>query len=169
MTAGFRQVAVSEIGDAYATYIEVFEWLNAKGVRQWIRAVAREEFAERQRKGELFAHYLGGRLAAVVILAFEVSSYWPEKIGTDRRWWIKTLAVGRRCPGAGVGKRVMQESEAQIRGTGATEALLDCVDVGFLPGYYMQLGYEELGRKDITYPSGNTFPMVLMKKNLLGA
>jgi len=30
--------------------------------------------------------------------------------------------------------------------------------------YRIQLGYETLGRKDITYSSGNTFMMVLMRK-----
>jgi ribosomal protein S18 acetylase RimI-like enzyme len=166
MRASFRRVVGSEIDDAYATYLEVFEWLHAKGVRQWLRALSREAFVELQRRGELFAYYLDDRLAAVVMLAFENSSYWSEEIGVDRRWWIKSLAVARRCRGAGVGKRVMQESEALIRRAGAAEAFLDCVDAGFLPGYYTRLGYEELGRKDITYPSGNTFPMVLMRKNL---
>lgn len=166
MTASFRQVVVSEVGDAHATYVEVFEWLKAKRVRQWLRAVPREEFVERQRKGELFAYYMDDRLAAVVMLAIEDSSHWPEKIGTDRHRWIKSLAVARRCGGAGVGKRVMQESEAMIRHAGGVEVFLDCVDAGFLPAYYARLSYEELGRKDITYPSGNTFPMVLMRKSL---
>jgi ribosomal protein S18 acetylase RimI-like enzyme len=166
MSASFRRVVGSEIDDAYAAYLEVFEWLCAKGVRQWLRALSREAFVELQRRGELFAYCLEDRLVAVVTLAFENSLYWSGEIGVDRHWWIKSLAVARRCRGAGVGKRVMQESETLIRGAGAAEVFLDCVDAGFLPGYYMRLGYEELGRKGITYPSGNTFTMVLMRKNL---
>ena len=166
MSANFRRVDDSEIDAAYATYLEVFAWLHAKGVRQWLRALSREAFVEHQRRDELFAYYLDDGLAAVVTLAFESSSYWSGEIGADRHWWIKSLAVARRWRGAGVGKRVMQESEALIRGAEAAEAFLDCVDAGFLPDYYTSLGYEELGRKDITYPSGNTFPMVLMEKNL---
>ena len=166
MKASFRRVVGSEIDDAYTTYLEVFAWLRAKGVRQWLRALSREAFVELQRRGELFAYYLDDRLAAVVTLAFENSTYWSGEIGVDRRWWIKSLAVARRCRGTEVGGRVMQESEALIRRAGAAEAFLDCVDAGFLPDYYTRLGYEELGRKDITYPSGNTFPMVLMRKSL---
>jgi hypothetical protein len=59
----------------------------------------------------------------------------------------------------------MRECEAMIRDAGASEVFLDCVDTGFLPRYYLSLGYEVLAQKDITYPSGNTFPMVLMKKH----
>ena len=166
MGASFRQVVGAEIDDAYATYLEVFEWLNAKGVRQWLRALPREALVEHQRRGELFAYHIDGPMAAMVTLAFENSPYWAEEIGADQHWWIKSLAVARRWRGARVGERVMQQSEASIRSAGAAEAFLDCVDAGFLPGYYARLGYRELARKQITYPSGNTFPMVLMRKNL---
>lgn len=162
----FRPVIDSEVGEAYAVYLEVFEWLNAIGVRQWLRALPKEAFVERQRRGELFVHFVDGRLSSAVTLAFECSPYWPTQVGEERLWWIKSIAVARRYRGAGVGKRVMQECESVISNVGAAAAFLDCVDVGFLPGYYSRLGYEELGRKDITYPSGNTFPMVLMRKQL---
>jgi ribosomal protein S18 acetylase RimI-like enzyme len=99
-------------------------------------------------------------------LAFEKNSHWSEKIGEGRHWWISSLAVSRRHRGAEVGTRVMRQSEALMQSAGASEAFLDCVDAGFLPGYYTRLGYEEFGRKDIRYPSGNTYLMVLMRKDL---
>jgi hypothetical protein len=37
---------------------------------------------------------------------------------------------------------------------------------GFLPLYYGNLGYSVVARQEITYPSGNTFPMVLMRKEI---
>ena len=165
MKPDFRQVVGSEVDEAYAVYLEVFEWLNAKGVRQWLQALPREVFVERQRQGELFAHYIEDRIAAVVTVAFDTNPYWSEEIGGDRSWWIWTLAVARRYSGARVGEQVMQECETRIRGAGAADAFLDCV-AGFLPGYYRRLGYEVLGRKDTTFPSGNTLPMVLMRKKL---
>lgn len=145
----------------------VYEWLNAKGVRQWLRALSKETFAERQRDGQLLGFYVDDRIAAVVTLAFEATTYWTEVIGDSRCWWIKSLAVARVWHGAEVGKRVMKECEAMIRDAGASEAFIDCVDTGFLPRYYASLGYEVLARNEITYPSGNTFPMVLMKKKAL--
>lgn len=159
----FRRVDSAGVNDAYSAYLGVFEWLKAKGVRQWLRAIPLEVFMERQRKGELFACFVDDRLAAVVTLAFEQNPYWVEETGNVPQWWIKSLAVVRTERGTGVGARVMRESEAVARQAGAAALFLDCVDTGFLPGYYTRLGYEALARKDITYPSGNTFPVVLMK------
>jgi ribosomal protein S18 acetylase RimI-like enzyme len=167
MRANFRRVVDSEIDDAYGIYREVFDWLRGKGVRQWLRPLSREVFAKHQRSGELFAYHVHNSPAAVVTLAFEKNSHWSEKIGEGRHWWISALAVSRAYRGAEVGTRVMRQSEALMQSAGASEAFLDCVDAGFLPGYYIRLGYEEFGRKDIRYPSGNTYPMVLMKKSLL--
>ena len=166
METRFRPVAHEEFDGALKVYLEVFEWLNAKGIRQWLHPLSRQTFAERQHRGELLAHFAGDLPVSIVTLAFEVNSDWPEKIAEGRRWWIKSLAVSRRYSGAGIGVRVMENCEALIQNAGADEAFLDCVDAGFLPGYYASLGYEELGRKDITYPSGNKFPMVLMRKKL---
>ncbi len=93
MNISFRLVGESEVGDAYAIYLGVFEWLKAKGVRQWLRALPHDVFLERQRRGELFACHVDQEFAAVVSLAFEASTYWFEELGDDRRWWIKTLVV----------------------------------------------------------------------------
>lgn len=166
MSPSFRKVRDDELDAAYAIYLEVFDWLNAKGVRQWLRPVPRELFMQRQGDGQLFALYLHGRIAAVVTVAFEVNSYWPEAAGAAPQWWIKTLAVARQWSGKGVGPRVLSECEAFIRAAGASEVFLDCVDVGFLPAFYAKLGYEGLRQKEITYPSGNSFPMVLMRKRI---
>ncbi len=166
MNACFRRVAEVETEDAYIAYLGVFEWLNEKGVRQWLRALPQEAFRECQRKGELFVYRRDDEVAAVVTLARESNPYWPEKLGEEKHWWMKSLAVVRKWHDAGVGKRVMQECEALVRQAGTAEVFLDCVETGFLPAYYAGLGYEELGRKEITYPSENTFLVALMKKEL---
>jgi predicted N-acetyltransferase YhbS len=153
-----------ETEDAYSAYLGVFSWLSEKGVRQWLHALPQDAFRERQRRGELFLYSCDDEIAAVVTLARECSPYWQEKLGEKVHWWIKSLAVVRKWRGAGVGKRVMQECEALARQAGAAQVFLDCVETGFLPAYYARLGYDELGRKEITYPSGNTFLVALMKK-----
>ena len=159
----FRAIADSEVESAYAVYLGVFEWLGAKGVRQWLCALPLDTFQERERKKELFGCFMDKRVAAVVTVALEPSPYWPE-LGGESRWWIKTLAVDRGARGAGVGTVTMRECESLAWNAGAAEIFLDCVDVGFLPAYYAGIGYTVLSRKDITYPSGNTFHVALMKK-----
>jgi len=161
----FRPINSSEVESAYAVYLRVFEWLNAKGVRQWLRALPFEVFLERERKKELFGCFIEKRIAGVVSMALEASPYWPE-LGEESRWWIKTLAVDRKWRGAGVGVVTMRGCENRVWDAGAAEVFLDCVDVGFLPRYYAGSGYAVLGRKDITDPSGNTFHVALMKKKL---
>jgi ribosomal protein S18 acetylase RimI-like enzyme len=161
----FRTLAPSEVDGAFKGYLDVFEWLAAKGVRQWLRPLSREAFAERQAKGELFGYFVEEQLAAVVTIAFETSPYWLREAGSESRWWIKSLAVAPGFRHAGIGVRTLGECERHLLGCGARGAILDCVDAGFLPGYYSKIGFSEVARKDITYPSGNTFLMVLMAKN----
>lgn len=166
MSTSFRRVGIEEISAAHSAYLGVYEWLNVKGVRQWLRPLSIEIFGQRQRDGQLFALYADDRVAAVVTLAYEANNYWLETIGGEGRWWIKSLAVVRAWRGKGVGQRAMLECETVARDAKAGEVFIDCVDTGFLPPYYAGLGYETLARKEITYPSGYTFPMVLMRKIL---
>lgn len=166
MTDNLREVATTEVDAAHALYLEVFAWLKTKGVRQWLRALPRAEFQERQARDELFACFEGGRMAAIVTLALEADADWMQHLGPDKRWWLKSLAVARLHGGKDIGAQVIGECEKHLIGAGATEVYLECVDTGFLPRYYERLGYEVVKRATITYPSGNTFPVALMRKRL---
>lgn len=161
-----RAVPATAVADAYALYLEVFTWLNAKRVRQWLRAIPLEEFAERQARGELFAWHRGPAMAAIVTLAREKDADWDPIIGAAERWWLKTLAVGRAHAGQDLGAQVLAASERHLAAIGATDVHLECVDTGFLPDYYARFGYTVVHRANITYPSGNTFPVCLMRKPL---
>jgi len=158
-------VTKHELGAAYGVYLEVVAWLKANGLRQWQRPLPEEEFRERQARGELFAARQENRLTAIVTLAFEEDPDWPEVVGPEKNWWLKTLAVSRAFHGKEVGGQVMQACETHLAQSGAREVWLECVEAGFLPDYYARLGYELVKRKTITYPSGNTFPVVLMRKD----
>ncbi len=108
---------------------------------------------------------MNDRLAAVMTLARECSPFWVDTLGDQKPSWVKTLAVVRSHSGRGLGESVMRACEMEAHGHGAVEVLLDCVDVGFLPDYCSRPGYDTLGRKDIAYPAGYTFPVVLMRKS----
>jgi ribosomal protein S18 acetylase RimI-like enzyme len=166
MNPSFRAVTQKEVTEAYGLYLQVVAWLGARGIRQWLRPLSREEFSERQEREELFAYFDGERMLAIVSLAFELDTDWKQHLSPEKRWWIKSLAVSRVHGGRAVGENVIQQCEAHLSAAGATEAWLECVDTGFLPGYYARLGYETVKRADITYSSGNTFPVVLMRKHL---
>lgn len=154
-----------EISAVYGLYLEVVDWLMAKGLRQWQRPLPVEEFHHRQARGELFAARRDNRITAIVTLAFEKDPDWQEVVGPEKNWWLKTLAISRACHGQGLGGQVMQACETHLARSGARAVWLECVEAGFLPDYYARLGYEVIKRKTITYPSGNTFPVVLMRKD----
>jgi GNAT superfamily N-acetyltransferase len=160
-----RPVTIEEIGAAHRVYLEVVDWLKALGVRQWLRALPEEVFRERQARGELFAGHLESRMAAIVTIAFEEDADWSEVVGPGKNWWIKTLATNRAFRRQNLGGQVMQACETRLIKSGAREVWLECVDAGFLPDYYAQFGYAVIKCKTITYPSGNTFEVTLMRKD----
>lgn len=161
-----RRIAAHEIEAAHALYLAVAGWLTERGIRQWLRPLTLEEFRERQAREELFGAFREGRMVATVSLAFEEDHDWTAHISGEKRWWLKTLAVARTGGNRGLGEQVVRAGEALVARAGATEIYLECVDNGFLPDYYERLGYAVLKRAEITYPSGNTFPVALMRKRL---
>jgi len=164
----FREIQSAEVDEAYRIYMEAFDWLKAKGVRQWLVPISKDKYLDRQQRGENFGLFIGGRVAAIVSLAWEVSPFWQDDVGTDAYWWLSMLAVPTELRSLKIGEQTVSEAENWLRGKGAKEMFLDCVDErGFLPSFYKRLGFDEVFRKSITYPSGNTFPMVLMKKTKL--
>jgi ribosomal protein S18 acetylase RimI-like enzyme len=162
----FRAVTTREVAAAYALYMEVVAWLKAKGVRQWLRPLDLADFEGRQSRGELFAYFEREAMSATVSLAHEQDHDWEKHVGAEPRWWLKTLAVASAHRGRDLGATVVAAAEAHLRSKGANEVWLECVDAGFLPDYYARLGYEVIKRARITYPSGNTFDVCVMRQNL---
>ncbi len=170
MSPVLRSLHGHAVDAAYRVYWEAFEWLKRNGVRQWLVPTPRGVSARAQKRGDNFGLFVGNELAVVFSLRHEANPHWREELGTARRWWLSTLATAERFRGRKLGERAVEEAWvlAQVKGAGAL--FLDCVDArGFLPAFYRRLGYSDLARKIITYPSGNSFPMVLMRKTASGA
>jgi len=67
----------------------------------------------------------------------------------------------------GKAEDIVPDHPITISSLGVRDVYLDCVDAGgFLPAFYERLGFAKVCERSITYSSGNTFPMVLMKKEL---
>src|SRR4030042_1853638 len=168
MQSGYlRKLKEEEFNQAYHIYLDAFEWLKVKGVRQWLVPISRTTYQEQQFRGENFGYFISGELCAIVSLSNMTSKYWATQLGEVSRWWISMLAVEASYYGMGIGYEVVKSVEEYVRVLNVEEIFLDCVDEkGFLPRYYGSLGYSIIARQEITYPSGNTFPMVLMRKEL---
>jgi GNAT superfamily N-acetyltransferase len=158
-----RALRNDEVDAAYEIQLEACAWLKRKGVRQWLSPKPRAVYYERQEKGENFGLCLGDSLAATMALSFEVHPYWREELGTEPRWWLHTLVVAPGFRGKRVGEEAVSAAVALARSRGAGDLVLDCGTDGVLPAYYGRLGFETVAQKDITYPSGNTYPITLMR------
>jgi len=168
MQSGYlRRLQKEEFDQAYAIYLDAFEWLKAKGARQWLVPISRIAYQERHLRGENFGYFISGELCAIVSLANILTKHWIAQLGEFPQWWISMLAVSSSHRGMGIGREMVRAVEDYIGTLDGKEVFLDCVDEkGFLPLYYGSLGYSIVARQEITYPSGNTFPMVLMRKEI---
>jgi len=159
-----RALRDDEVDTAYEFQLQACAWLKRKGVRQWLSPKPRAVYDARQERGENHGLYMDDRLAATMALSFEVHPYWREEIGAEPRWWLHTLVVAPGFRGRRVGEEAVSAAVALIRSRGAGDLFLDCGTDGVLPAYYGRLGFDVLAQKDITYPSGNTYPITLMRK-----
>ncbi|HXN34983.1 MAG TPA: GNAT family N-acetyltransferase [Opitutaceae bacterium] len=161
-----RGLRDDEIGFAYEIYLQACAWLKGKGVRQWLTPKPRATFEGRQARGENFGLFLGSDLAVIVTLSLEVHEYWRGELGGEGRWWLHTLAVAPGFRGRRLGEEAVAAAASLLRSKAVPELYLDCGADGILPAYYGRLGFGTLANKAITYPSGNTYPIVLMRMAL---
>lgn len=71
--ATFRRLADTELPAAYAVYLARFEWLRARGIRQWALRMPLSVFERRQHMGQNYAGLQGGELAGLVALVTQSS------------------------------------------------------------------------------------------------
>ena len=163
-------LAVSDVSVAHALYNRTFDWLTTKGVRQWLLRLDEATFAKRQLAGEAFAIHIDGVLAGCVFVPFETLGYYGDELKTAPRWWMHTLAIDRAFAGRGVGELAVAAVCDLARERGGDSVWLHCVNdanhAEVISLYYARLGFDEVMRAEVTYPSGNAFPMVVMRKAL---
>lgn len=164
------RLTADDIARAQAIYSRSFDWLTTKGVRQWLLRLDEATFARRQVAGEAFAIDVDGVLAGCVFVPFETLDYYGDDLKSAPRWWMHTLVIDRACAGRGVGELAVAAVCDWVRAQGGDSVWLHCVnDANYaevIPSYYARLGFNEVLRTEVTYASGNAFPMVVMWKSL---
>ena len=160
----------ADIAAAHTIYNRAFEWLTAKGVRQWLLRLDEATFAARQAAGEALAICVDGVLAGCVFVPFETLAHYGDEIKTVPRWWMHTLVIDRVFAGQGVGISAVAAVGDWVRARGGHAVWLHCVNdashAEVIASYYARLGFDEVLRTEVTYPSGSAFPMVVMRKTL---
>ena len=167
----FSLLSESDILCAHAIYNRTFDWLTTKRVRQWLLRLDEATFAKRQAASEAFAIQVDGVLAGCVFVPFETLGYYGDELKTVPRWWMHTLVIDRAFAGRGVGKLAVAAVCDWVRERGGDSVWLHCVNdanhAEVIASYYARLGFDELLRAEVTYPSGNAFPMVVMQRRIL--
>ena len=160
-------LAVSDVSTAHTIYNRTFDLLTVKGVRQWLLRLDEATFAKRQTAGEAFAIHVDDALAGCVFVPFETLAYYGNDFNTVLRWWMHTLVIDRAFAGRGVGELAVAAVCDLVRERGGDSVWLHCVNdanhAEVMPAYYTRLGFAEELRAEVTYPSGNAFPMVVMR------
>jgi len=162
-----RQLASSEADFGYAVYLAAFRWLNDKGIRQWLVPQRRDIFDSRQKRSENYGLFIGEALAVVLSLVQGTPAEWANVIPERETWWLHNLATAQNFRGRKLGEVTVKMACEYLVKAGVNAVYLDCVDVAdFLPAFYKRLGFAKIAERNIAYPSGNSFPMVLMRKEL---
>jgi ribosomal protein S18 acetylase RimI-like enzyme len=159
----FRHIALSEIDTVHDIYNEAFEWLKGKGIRQWLTYKPRSFFEDFQRKGRLYGLFAGDELAVFAAMTQDKPPHWANEFDISNGAWIHRLTLKPRFRGQGIGALLVKHLIAEANENGASHICLDVVDVnGIMPAYYAALGFQKRKAADVTYPNGNTFPIVYM-------
>jgi hypothetical protein len=141
----FRQLGPEHFDEAHAIVVEVTDWLNGKGIKQWSRPVPEDIYRERHDRGENHGLFVEGRLAVVMSLSQTVPDWWPDVAPQEPFRWLGTMAESRSNGTSGLGPSALAAAEEYLRPRAVAAIYLDCVrGNGFLPRFYRENAYDEL-------------------------
>src|SRR5664279_4064553 len=106
----FRRLESSDLDAALAILVEVTQWLQTKGVRQWIQPIPREIYEKRVAQGENYGLFVDKELAAVVSLMNYRPEYWSEQLPEAGYRWMATLASARKFKGQRLGELTISDA-----------------------------------------------------------
>jgi len=124
------------------------EWLNSKGIKQWIIPFTLEWVSKCIERGEFHIAVVGDQTVGVFRLLESDPTFW----GNDSRdsFYIHSLAVRRDWKGQGIGLSLLKWAEEYTRSNQRSYLRLDCMAENFaLCAYYEQAGFKSCGVRDI--------------------
>ncbi len=166
MQTEFRAVYTNEIPAAYQIILERTDWLNAKGIIQWLRPIPEPIIQQRQADGQLFGYWVDQQLVAVVSLLKASVAQWDSALFTDTYLFVATLASDVTRIGSSDGAKCLQAAETYAQQNNYEKLYLDCIDnAGVLPAFYTAHGFQKTAEKQLEY-KGKAISLFLMTKKL---
>ena len=152
---------------------EVADWLHARGIHQWQPGsfrVSAEFYQASIRQGEIHLVVVGEALAGGLRLTRQDPVVWPDVPGDDALY-VYNLAVRRAWANQGLGRRILEWTEAKAGSLGKACLRLDCMaHNGVLREYYRRAGFEARGEVDAHFPAPvGTLRLMRYEKRVTGA
>jgi len=166
MQTEFRAVYTNEIPAAYQIIVQRTEWLNAKGIVQWLRPIPEQIIEQRQADGQLFGYWVDQQLVAVVSLLRASVAQWDNDLFTGSYLFVATLASDVTHIGHGYGAKCLKASETYAQKNRYEMLYLDCLDnAGVLPAFYATHEFQKIAEKQLEQ-AGKKISLFLMAKKL---
>lgn len=157
----FRALNPSELEDGYKILCEVSDWLNSKGIRQWIKPLPKEIYQKWQKNNQNFRLFFKDDLAVVLSLVSETVDKWQDHILEANPMWLSSVATAMKYKGHQLGKYAIKEACIYAKKHGIRKIYLGCVyDNEYLLCFYEEMGFKRIARKELEFPTG-VFDIVL--------
>jgi len=138
---------------------ESARWLLSKGIRQWNPDWFKlEQIMEFMDQGaEIYLAEQDREVVGTYLLVWSDPKIWGELDNSDSGY-IHRFAVNRNYVGQGIGGKLIESAEEQIRRKGKSIARLDCMAANDrLNQYYRDLGFTFVRRLDREGWSANLY------------
>ena len=111
----FRILFHSELEDGYKILCDASEWLNSKGIKQWIRPLPKEIYKKWHDKNQNFGLFFKDELAVVLSLVQEKADKWEEFIPEKNPRCLNAIATAMKFKGRQLGKLAIKEARRCLR------------------------------------------------------
>ena len=140
-----ERASPDEVDEVVAVLSEAVSWLRSRGIEQWPDPYPAEWVAASIERGETYLVRLNGAVAGTITLRWDDPAFWgaePPVAG-----YVHGVAVRREF--AGLGSRLLEWADEQVRDAGRELLRLDCrSDNERLRRYYEERGF--VHRRDAT-------------------
>ena len=162
----FLRLKDINVENAYEIIRRRFDYLEKKGIKQYLAPYPPyETFKKRQEDGLNFGLYISGKLNGIVTLMNSFPDEWEEIRLNGRFLWICSLFTSKEARGQNIGSVLIDKVEEYAKSMSFDFLILDCYinETGFLVQYYKKLGFKEIKRKEVIYPSRSFFAAFMLK------
>jgi ribosomal protein S18 acetylase RimI-like enzyme len=137
-----ERASQEELDEVVAVLSEAAAWLRDRGIEQWPDPFPADWVEPSVARGETYLLREGGSVAGTITLRWEDPAFWGEQ--PPVAGYVHAIAVRREF--AGLGPRLLEWADEQVRAAGRELLRLDCrTDNAKLRGYYEGHGFVHRG------------------------